>query len=393
MTIPKEESVDLRLTPDQEQFRHEVCGLLCEESVQAEAARAFRLPPNEEPGLLDVYRRLGERGWLAVNWPVEYGGLGKTLVEKAILTEEMIAHGVPELVHILSIDIVGLALSMFGTPDQKRRWLPRLASGEGAACVLLSEPDTGSDLSALATRAEPEGDGWRLRGRKMYNMKAHVADFGLCAARTTESDARYHGITVFIVPLRTPGVVIEPLWSMVDERFGDITLAGPLMTAADVLGDVDEGWHVLGQVLALERTGIELEAKGRRLLDALVAQASHDGTLADSPYGEHLVELDALVRAGQLLSWRALGTVADGAADTTLCAMAKWHVSETARSVAALSSDVCGLAAALSARDEDAPPGWVVESGYRDAPGFTLASGTSQMMLSLIASVALGLPT
>lgn len=384
--------MDLRLTPDQEQFRQEVCDLFCEESVQAEAARAYRLPPDEEPGLLEVYRRLGERGWNAVNWPVEYGGLGQTLVEKAIVTEEMIAHGVPYVLHTLSIDIVGLALHMYGTPDQKQRWLPRLASGEGGACVLFSEPGVGSDLSALATRAESDGDGWRLHGRKIYAQKAHFADFALCAARTTDSGVKYQGITVFIVPLPTPGVVMEPLWSMADEQFNSVTLTGPIMTAADVLGTVDEGWNVIGQVLALERTGIELESKGQGLLDALVARALADGTLAGS-YGERLVELDAQVRAGRLLSWRALGGLADGALDEVLCAMAKWHTSETARSVAALSTEVCGLAAALSARDEDALPGWPIESGYRDAPGFTLGSGTSEIMLSLVASAALGLPS
>jgi alkylation response protein AidB-like acyl-CoA dehydrogenase len=368
-----------------------VCALLCEQAVRDEVARVRRLPPDSEPGLLDVYRRLGERGWLAPNWPPEHGGLGATVVEKAIVTEEMITHGIPDVVHTLSIDIVGQAVHLFGTPQQRSQWLPRLAAGEGAGCVLFSEPDIGSDLGALTSRAEPDGDGWRLHGRKVYNLKSQLADFALCAARTSQSAVKFHGITVFLVPLRTPGVRIEPLWSMCDERYNEVVLSGPRMTRADVLGEVDDGWQVIGGILGLERTGIEFEVKGRRLLDAVADHALSQGRADLSGLGERLVELDALVRAGRLLSWRALGTLERGALDEVLCAMAKWHTTETAKLVAQLSPEFGGLAAALSARDEEAPPGWLIESAYRDAPGLTLASGTSEVMLSLVGSVGLGL--
>lgn len=383
--------MDLRLTADQRQFRRDVCELLCEESVKAEASRAFRLAPDIEPGMPEVYRRLGERGWLAVNWPTEYGGLGKSMTHKAILTEELITHGVPDIFHTLSIDIVGLAILVLGTSEQKAHWLPRLARAESVGCVLFSEPDVGSDLAALGTVAEPADGGWRLRGRKIYSTKAHMADFGLCAARTSPSDVKYHGITVFILPMRTPGVVAEPTPVMPDERFGDVTLAGPLMTSADVLGDVDHGWEVIGRLLTIERNGIELEAKGRRMLDTLIERVRADGRLAGSPYGERLVELDAQVRAGRLLSWRALGSSAGESANALHGAMAKWHTSETAHDVAALAVEMTGLSAALAARDDDAPPDWLIESTVRDAPGFTLQSGTSEMMLSTIASAALEL--
>ena len=384
--------MNLELTAEQESFRRDVCQLLCEESVRAEVAAARRLPADAEPGFLQVYRRLGERGWLAVNWPPEHGGLGGDLVQKAILTEELILHGIPDVVHTLSVDIVGLAVQRLGTPEQRARWLPRIASGEGAGCVLLSEPDVGSDLGSLTTRAEPDGDGWRLHGRKVYNLKSQFADFALCAARTTESEVRMHGITVFIVPMRTPGVRVRPLWSMSDERFNEVTLSGIRMTAADVLGEVDGGWQVLTDLLGLERTGIEFEAKARRLLDAVLDEAERAGTL-DGEYGERLVELDAEVRAGRLLSWRALGGMAGGELDDVQCGMAKWHTTETGRLISELAPELCGLTALLNARDEESPDGWLLESAFRDAPGLTVASGTSEVMLSMIASAGLGLPS
>lgn len=384
--------MNLRLTSEQEAFRRAVCELLCEEQVSEEVAQARRLPADEEPGLLEVYRRLGERGWLAVNWPAEHGGLGASVVEKAILTEEMILHGIPDVVHTLSVDIVGLAIQRLGTEEQKRQWLPLIAAGEGAGCVLLSEPEVGSDLGSLSTRAEPDGDGWRLYGRKVYNLKSQFADLALCAARTTSSDVRFHGITVFLVPMRSPGVRVEPMWSMSDERFNEVVLSGIRMSPQDVLGEVDDGWQVLNGLLGLERTGIEFEAKARRLLDAVLAEAERAGNLEAGGYGERLVELDAEVRAGRLLSWRALGGMAADTLDDVQCAMAKWHTTETAKLISELGPEICGLTALLSARDAQAAPGWLLESVLRDAPGRTLASGTSEMMLSLIASAGLGLP-
>lgn len=383
--------MNLSLTAEQEAFRHAVCELLCQERVGQEVARVRRLPADEEPGLLEIYRRLGERGWLAVNWPVEHGGLGAGIVEKAILTEEMILHGVPDVVHTLSVDIVGLAIQRLGTEEQKRQWLPPIAAGDSVGCVLLSEPEVGSDLGSLSTRAEPDGDGWRLYGRKVYNLKSQFADLALCAARTTSSDVRFHGITVFIVPMRTPGIRVEPVPSISDERFNEVVLSGIRMTRQDVLGEVDDGWQVLNGLLGLERTGIEFEAKARRLLDAVLDEAERTGSIQDGAYGERLVELDAEVRAGRLLSWRALGTMAAHTLDDVQCAMAKWHTTETAKLISELGPEICGLTALLSARDEQAPPGWLLESDLRDAPGRTLASGTSEMMLSLIASAGLGL--
>jgi alkylation response protein AidB-like acyl-CoA dehydrogenase len=385
--MTEESTVDLSLPPAQERFRQDVRALLGQEAVRAEVARVRRLPATEEPGLLDTYRLLGERGWLAPNWPAEYGGIGATVVEKAIVTEEMIAAGVPDVAHTLSIDIVGLAVYLHGTPEQKARWLPGLAAGESLGCVLFSEPSTGSDLGSVATRAEPDGDGWRLRGRKIYSLKAHLGDFALCVARTGESEVRYGGLTVFIVPLDTPGIVATPLWTMADEHFGDLTLDGPVVTEADVLGEVGDGWLVAGEVLRLERTGIELEAKARRAVDAMLATAPDD-----TAYADRLVALDAEARAGQLLSWRAVGTIADDVRDEPLYAMSKWHTSETARAAAVLATELAGMAGALSIRDESAA-GSLVEHSYRDGPGFTIASGTSEMMLSVIASTALGLPT
>lgn len=374
-------------------FRTRVCELLCEEPVRQEVARSRRLPFGQETGLLDVYRRLGERGWLAVNWPPEYGGSGATVVEKAILTEELIAHGVPDNVHVLGIDIVGLAVYLFGTEAQKKRLLPGLARGETTANVLFSEPGVGSDLASLTTSAVAEGGGWRLRGRKIFNMKGQFCDFALCAARTSTGAVPYFGITLFLVPLKSMGVLLEPVWNITEERFDQVTLDGIWVGPENVLGEVDNGWQVLNQVLPLERTGIDNAAKAARTMAALLRHAAETGLLHDRAYGPRLVDADARVRAARLLAWRCVDNLLAGKPDEVQSATAKWYTSEVAKEVASLASELIGLPALLDARDPAAIADGVFDAAYREGPGLTLAAGTSEVMLYFVATSGLGLPS
>jgi len=374
------------LTPEQQHFRDEVRRLLSDEAVRDEVAQARRMPYGQETGLLDVHRRLGKLGWLAVNWPERYGGAGGTIVEKATLTEEMIRHGVPDNVHTLGIDIVGLAIFLFGTPEQKERFLPGLARGETMANVLFSEPGVGSDLASLSTRAEPDGDGWRLYGRKIWNMKAQHSNFALCAARTSSGPVNHFGITLFLVPVQSMGVVIEPHWSMWEERFDIVTLDGIRIGREDVLGEVDDGWQVLNKVLPLERTGLDHSAKAERTLAALREHA---------PTGceQRLMQLETRVRAGRLLAWRCVANLHDGRPDEVHSATAKWYTSETAKEVAVAAVELLGLPALLDARDPEAIAEGVFDAALRESPGLTLAQGSSEMMLFFVATSKLGLPS
>jgi alkylation response protein AidB-like acyl-CoA dehydrogenase len=378
-------------TEEQEAFRRQVREFLAEDRVRKVVDAVHHLPPREEPGLIDVYRWLGEKRWLAVNWPREYGGLGGSIVEKSILTEELIRAKVPDLVHIVSVDIVGLVLLLVGTEQQKRAYLPGLAAGEQSASVLYSEPGVGSDLAALRTRAEPDGDGWRLYGRKIYSLKSQFADFALCAARTTDSDVRFHGITLFLVPLRTPGVRIQPIWNMSDEQFGDVTLDGIRLTRDHVIGEVDGGWQVINEVLPVERTGLEFQAKARRLLDEVLERAAADGTLDDPAYQQRLVELDAATTAAHLMAWQVISDLREGRLDSVATAKSKVYATELFKQISEFALEAGGLDATLSAWDSADTTGGRREAAHREGPGITLSAGTSEIMRYLIASTGLQL--
>lgn len=384
--------MDYALTPEQEEFRREVRALLAEPRVRKAVDELAQYRPREEPAALDVYRWLGERGWLAPNWPVAYGGLGATVVESAIVTEEMALAGVPDDVHVLSIDIVGLFVLMEGTEEQKRRFLPPLARGESIATVLYTEPHCGSDLAALTTRAEPDGEGaWRVSGRKIYNQKSQFGDYALCAARTTDSEVRFHGITLFLVPLRSPGVTIVPVWSMENNRFNEVVLDGIRLTEEHVIGAVDDGWQLINKMLLLERTGVDFHGKVRHWFDLVLEHAVATGRLDNPVFADRLAELDARLCAAHALAWRQVSNLARNEPDPVSSAASKWYVTEQAREVVRLGLELGGLPAALSSWDGEAPVDGLLEAAYRTAPTLTLASGTSEIMLYLIASTGLEL--
>jgi alkylation response protein AidB-like acyl-CoA dehydrogenase len=389
--MPKTRSLpDLTETPEQRAFRAEVRAFLHSEPVTESVRRIRSAPPGDEPGLIEIYRWLGERGWLAPSWPQRYGGLSRGMAEAAIVTEEICLAGVPDDAHVLSIDIVGMFLLGVGTEEQRARWLPPLARGEKIAAVLFTEPECGSDLSRLTTRADPDGDGWRLSGTKVFNQKTQFAEIALCAARTSTGPVPFDGITLFLVPLHSPGVVIRPVENITNDRFNEVVIDGVRLTEADVVGEVGDGWRLLNEMLVFERTGIDFHAKIRRWLDAVAPEALKKD--ADPDLAARFVDLDAKLRAGRALAWRVIAEIDQGTPDPATAAMVKWYVTEQARDVIRFCLEARGLPGVLSAWDPEAAADLgLIEAACRYAPTLRLGSGTSEVMLYIIASTALEL--
>lgn len=319
-----------------------------------------------------LYRLLGEHRLLAVSWPRAYGGRDLSARCAAAVVGELVAGGVPEVLHTLSVQICGNFLLTAGTDEQRAAILPGLASGRRTATVLYSEPGVGSDLSALRTTAVPTGDGgWRLTGHKVYSVGTALADFGLVAARTSVEPTAYRGITLFLVPLDRPGLRVDRLDSMADEDFADVRLDDVEVPASAVVGPVGGAWPLITEALALERTGIDYVAKAWRWLGA--------AGVRDQPaeYGR----LRTHTAAADALAMRCVDQLDTGRVDAVVAAVTKLWCSETARSVAWWCAET-----AASWESE------LLESAYREAPGLTLSAGTSEMMLELVASAGVPLP-
>ncbi|CAM3746485.1 acyl-CoA dehydrogenase family protein [Kibdelosporangium persicum] len=345
--------MDFGHTPEEADFRDHVRDHLRGMVSDAEMSGADERP---------LYRRLGAAGLLGVAWPVEYGGQGRSTVFQSIVSEEIVRAGIPDALFVNGILTVGRLVLNAGTPAQRSRLLPGLASGEIFAGVLYTEPEAGSDLAALSTTAIPVKDGFVLSGTKVFGLKSGIADVGLCAARVPGRGG-YAEITLFLVDMRAEGVHITALDGLPEERFHVVELDDVRVTPDDVVGGLGNGWSMVLEALPYERIGFDFSIRAERWY-GLVRQTGDDpaDTVTSARYA-------ARVEAARLLSWKASAAV-----DSVSTSVAKWYGSE-------LAAELAGWAVRKHAPDIPAE----VERAYREAPGLTLSGGTSEMMLQTLA--------
>jgi len=381
--------VDLRLTPGQQAFRDELVAWLA--AVERPAGlRDFGMTPTDAD--LDAavlwHKLLVEAGYAALAWPVEHGGRAASPVELAIFAEECARAGVPRSRGIVGIDLAGPAIIDFGTPAQRERFLEPTRLGDLAWTQLFSEPDAGSDLASLRTRAEPQpGGGWIVNGQKVWNTGASFADFGLLLARTDDAAPRHRGITMFIVPMDRPGIEVRPLRQMDHEaKFSEVHLQDVEVGPDDVLGAPGQGWAIAADVLGRERSGIGVHAVTmQRTLEELRSEATARGLTDDRLFRQRWSALWARVRLLRV-SWLREVTSSVGAANP-LRSVLKLEATTLQQAVAQLADDVFG--AELVAGD-DVTQGW--SQSVLTARGVTIAGGTSEIQRNVIAEKVLGLP-
>jgi alkylation response protein AidB-like acyl-CoA dehydrogenase len=346
----------------------------------------------DDPADLDVAQRfcklLAAEGLLTVAWPAEYGGGGGSLWDQTVVREEMWAHHEPRGAQYMGLNWVGPAIMAHGTPEQKRRHLPAIAAGDVIWCQGFSEPEAGSDLAALRTRAVPDGDGWRITGQKIWTSYAGMAQWCVLAARVGDGE-RHEGITLFLVPMDTPGITVRPIRSMLgphhlNEVFLDGVWAGP----DAVLGDVGDGWTVIRRALAHERVGIARYARCERLLSALGrALAPHWDDLPPSLHAQWARAL-VQVRVARLLAYRTVHAQDTGELPDVLASSARIAVTQCDQQVA----EVLSQALEHKALDAGAaaPLHGAVEDHWRYAQAATVASGTIEVQRMIVAKALLG---
>ncbi|MFG3207095.1 acyl-CoA dehydrogenase family protein [Streptomyces sp. NPDC048192] len=374
--------MDFLLTPQQQDFRARLRELLGGPEMRQALRDGSRADPHD-PDPRPAYRLLGRHRWLAPDWPAERGGAGLDTVCANILTEELAVHHVPDSAHVNSVRNAGRCLLLCGSDRQRERLLPLLAGGDVLAAVLYSEPETGSDLASLRTIARPAHDGWRLHGTKVHSVKTAHCDLAIVAARTGEHPEPLLGITLFVVDLRAPGVTVRPVDGVNHEPFHQVLLDGLRVGPEDVVGDVDEGWLVITEGLAVERVGMDYSARVRAHLAWLRRRAADRGF--GSAVAERLDRISTAAEAGRLLAWSMAGRLADGDLDPAEAAESKWLNSELMREVWELSQELSLPHDLLTAHDPGAPEDRTALLLNREAPGLSLSAGTSEMMLQVIA--------
>jgi alkylation response protein AidB-like acyl-CoA dehydrogenase len=402
--------MDPRHTAEAELFRKRVRAFLADNLPADWQGLGAIEDRAEAEAFVERWRRtLADAGLLAVAWPTEYGGAGLTRLEQVVLVEELARAGVPAMGvnDTFSIKMVGNTLLWWGTEEQKRRFLPRILSGEDRWCQGYSEPDAGSDLAGLSTRAVLDGDRWVVDGRKVWTSRAREANWIFLLARTDPAAPRHHGITFLLVPLDQPGIEVRPITMLSGEtEFNEVVFDRATTPADHVVGQVNGGWAVAMTLLGHER-GEEAATNPilfRAELDRLVDLVRERGLGADRIVRQRLADLHGRCEIMRFLGYRILtGVLRGDGTPGPEASISKLYWSEYHRGVAALALDVLGADATVvegrrplrAYRTDD--PGALNTSGswvgtLYNATAGTIYAGTSEVQRNILAETVLGLP-
>jgi alkylation response protein AidB-like acyl-CoA dehydrogenase len=345
----------------------------------------------DDPADLELTNRfcrvLAEEGLLCAAWPREYGGRDGSVWEQTVVREEMWAAYEPRGPQYMGVNWIGPAVMRHGTEPQKARFLPMIARGETIWCQGFSEPEAGSDLANLRTRATRDGDGWTVRGQKVWTSYADLAEWMVLATSTNPEAPAARRFTLFLVPMDRPGIEVRPIKAMVGpHHLNEVFIDGLHVTAEDVLGDVDGGWAVMRDALAHERVGIARYARGQALLDRLRATLDEDWDALPGSVKARWVRVLVDLRTAQLLAFAAVAR--EDGVDSSDAAIARIVATTCDQVVAELLFDAVG-AAALDSGPE-APVHGGIEDHWRYAQASTVASGTIEVQRMIVARRLLG---
>jgi alkylation response protein AidB-like acyl-CoA dehydrogenase len=386
--------MEFAFTDDEERFRTELRAFLAEE-LPAWWRGMFVDDPRAIPFTRAFCRKLAARGWLTMAWPREHGGEDASPWKQAILREEMWAHDEPRGPQYMNLNYIGPCIMRFGSPEQKQRFLPPMAAGDVLWTQGFTEPGAGSDLAAVATRAEPRGDGFVVTGQKTWNSYADApADWCFLLARTEPAASRRQdGLSVLLVDMRTPGITVRPIASMAGpHELNEIFFDGVAVPRDALLGRAGQGWEIVTAGLAFERVGIARYARAGRVIELLVAHVRAAGLAADPDVRRTLADLRVRYEAARLLSYRAISLQAESRVPTVEASIARLHNTQLEQLVGHVGLEILGLGGLLTHDAPGAPlAGLVHRQWVRNVPT-TIAAGTLEVQKNIIARRGLGLP-
>jgi 3-oxochol-4-en-24-oyl-CoA dehydrogenase len=366
----------------------------------------FELAPDDDPRRLDIRAWLTEHpapsgaelagaGYVAAHWSRPWG-VDADPIHQLIIDEELRAAGVRRPVNPIGIGWAGPTLVHAGTEEQKARYLPGLLSGEEMWCQLFSEPDAGSDLAGLGTRAVRDGDEWVVNGQKIWTSLAQFSKYGILIARTDPDVAKHQGITYFVCPMDAPGIEIRPIIEMTGgHTFNEVFLTDVRLPADAVVGEVHRGWELAKVTLGNERVSLSsggalwgMGPTGADLLDLVRSQ----GGVADPLVRQRLVRLHTVEELLRLIRLRTVSARIRGEQPGPEASIRKVLADEHGQEIMALAKDLAGPGAMLTDRgplgsDVD---GW--HHGYLFAPALTIGGGTGDVQRNILAERVLGLP-
>ncbi|HEY6380048.1 MAG TPA: acyl-CoA dehydrogenase family protein [Candidatus Dormibacteraeota bacterium] len=391
--------MDFQLSPEDAAFRDEVRSWLGDHRDQIEATRALDWEAGGEAfeRYRDWERELHKAGLAGAAWPVEYGGRGASLVQQAILTDEYVRADAPARINRLGLGLLGPTLMVHGTQAQRERHLARILNCDEIWCQGFSEPNAGSDLAALRTRALRDGDEFVINGQKIWTSLGRFGDWIFTLVRTDPDAPRHGGISFVLIDMHSPGVEVRPLVQINgDARFAEVFFTDVRVPAGNVVGEVNGGWKVAMTALGFERgTGLGSPAAFNRMLEATVditrREPRNGGVAADDPDVRRRVAQAYIdTRLFELSTQRTLTRLGKGQTLGPEASLTKLWWSEMEARIAELAIDVLGPRGELLPGSRDAEGEWFNE--YLYARAAMIYAGTSEIQKNILAQRVLGLP-
>ena len=347
---------------------------------------------------MDFVRKVGEKGWLTMAWPKEYGGGGRSYIDYAIYTEEMFYNRAPLYPVWLSLNTAGPTMYTYGSDAHKKELLPGISQGEIVFCQGFSEPEAGSDLASLQTTAVVDGDFFVINGQKVWTSYAHRAQYMLLMARTDPQAPKHRGISQFVVDMKTPGIEVHPLVDMMEHHdFNEVFLNDLRIPKSCLMGEENNGWHQAMTTVSFERSPINGVAESRRILDDImnhVKTTYSDGLIiANNPLVQHkLAELVTEVEIARLLCYNVAWLQSQGMIPEAEASIAKVFSTELKYKLTQVVMEIIGVTSLIQPGSNWCCLNGRMEREHLRSLGLLFGGGTSEVQRNVIALRGLGLP-
>jgi len=390
--------VDFDFSPEQLAFRDEVEAFLDanDDPVVFDVTRENMAQVADIPERRAMMGKIAEQGWLGITWPKEWGGQEGDGVYEYLLNEALARRGGPQIGK--GIGIIGKTILRHGSEKMQKEFLPKILRNEIDFAVGYSEPDAGSDAASMKLKATRDGDGWRLNGQKTWTTSAHFAEWYWVGARTDPDAPKHHGITLFLVPLDDPGITINAIWTMGDERTNDVFFDNVFVHDDYVVGELNHGFQYISEALDLERFTMFTYSPIKQRLDLLceyIATEAVDGEpLREDPViRKQIARLFTEAEVARVLGLRFVAKAQKGGAPPTSEASEyKLFATELSKRLANASMDLGGPGSQLRVKTDEAPMKGRAESTYRYTVIDTVGGGGSEIQKNIISRRKLGLP-
>ncbi len=390
--------MDFDFSPEQLAFRDEVEAFLDanDDPVVFDVTRENMAQVADIPERRAMMGKIAEQGWLGITWPKEWGGQEGDGVYEYLLNEALARRGGPQIGK--GIGIIGKTILRHGSEKMKQEFLPKILRNEIDFAVGYSEPDAGSDAASMKLKATRDGDGWRLNGQKTWTTSAHFAEWYWVGARTDPDAPKHHGITLFLVPLDDPGITINAIWTMGDERTNDVFFDNVFVHDDYVVGELNHGFQYISEALDLERFTMFTYSPIKQRLDLLceyIATETVDGEpLREDPViRKQIARLFTEAEVARVLGLRFVDkSMKGGAPPTSEASEYKLYATELSKRLANASMDLGGPGSQLRVKTEEAPMKGRAESTYRYTVIDTVGGGGSEIQKNIISRRKLGLP-